>query len=233
MDGESVMVEHLKVLSAATNYQNWMYRQIAPYIGQRVLEVGAGIGNFTSLLLDRELVVATDKYRMCVECLSARHGARLKVRPFRLDLADPGPQLDDTRFDTVICLNVLAHVEDDERALRYMASRLVPQGRVIIIAPAFQFLYGRIDRVVEHYRRYTRKELSAKMSRSGFKVERAFYMNALGMAGWFFISRVLREEGESEAQINFTDRFVVPLAERLERLIPPPFGLSVVAVGRA
>jgi len=233
MDGERVMVEHLKVLSAATNYHTWMYRQIVPYIGQRILEVGAGIGNFTSLILDRELVVATDKYRMCVECLSERYGTRLKVRPFRLDLADPGSQLDDARFDTVICLNVLAHIEDDERALRYMASRLVPQGRVIVIAPALQFLYGSIDRVVEHHRRYTRKELSMKMSRSGLKVERAFYMNALGMAGWFFIGRILREEGETESQINFTDRFVVPLAERLERLIPPPLGLSVVAVGRA
>lgn len=225
------MVEHLKKLSAATNYHHWLYRQMASYMGQRILEVGAGIGNFTSLILDRELVVATDKYQMCVDYLATRHGPKLKVQPFQLDLTNPGSQLADIKFDTVICLNVLAHVEDDVQALRYMASKLLPHGRLLIVVPAFQFLSGNIDRIVEHYRRYTRKDLSAKLCQAGFKVERASYMNIAGTLGWFLISRILREEGESQAQIKFADRFIVPWSERLERLIPPPFGLSIVAVG--
>jgi SAM-dependent methyltransferase len=226
------MVEHLVILSGAANYSGWMYRRIAPYLGQRILEVGAGIGNFTSLILDRELVVATDKFPKCVEYLQARHGAKLKAPPFQLDIENPGPELDDLQFDTVICLNVLAHVQDEMQALRYLASRLVADGCLIIIVPAFPFLYGRIDRVVNHYRRYTRKELAAKLVRAGFRVESTSYMNAVGTIGWFFLGRILRREVEPEAPINFADRFIVPLTERLERLVPPPFGLSIVAFAR-
>jgi SAM-dependent methyltransferase len=229
---DTVMVADLEIMAQANNYRNWMYRRIAPFIGQRILEVGAGIGNFTELLLDRELVVATDKYQLCVDYLHRRLGDNLKVVPALLDLAEPDEALARYGFDTVICMNVLEHIEDDLRALAYMRSVLAPGGRVILLVPAFQFLYGTVDRAIEHYRRYTRKDLLPKLRAGGFEVERAFYMNVIGMAGWFWNNRVRKIKEENAAQIGLFDRFIAPWAERVERAVPPPFGLSLIAIGR-
>ncbi len=230
---DEVMVADLEIMARANNYRNWMYRRVAPYVGARVLEVGAGIGNFTELLLGRELVVATDKFPLCVDYLRRRLGAQLKAAPLVLDLAaPPTAALKPYGFDTIICMNVLEHVEDDLRALRFMHEVLVAGGRAIILVPAFQFLYGTVDRAIEHHRRYTRKSLLPRMRAAGFDVEAAFYMNVVGMAGWFWNNRVRRTSEENPAQIALFDRFIAPWAERVERLLPPPFGLSLIAIGR-
>src|SRR5437763_4776870 len=230
---DQIMVADLEVMAAANNYRNWMYRRIAPYTGARILEVGAGIGNFTELLLDRELVVATDKFEMCVNYLQRRLGAQLKAAPMQLDLADPPTSaLRPYNFDTIICMNVLEHVEDDVRALKFMHEVLVADGRAIILVPAFQFLYGTVDRAIEHHRRYTRKTLLPKMQDAGFEISTAFYMNVIGIPAWFWNNRIMRIEEENSSQIDVFDRYIAPWAERIERLVPPPFGLSLIAIGR-
>ena len=212
-----------------------MYRQIAPFIGQRVLEIGAGIGNFTELLLDRELVVATDKYGPCIESLRSRLGEQLNSMPIQVDIAESGGQIDqqfiEYGFDTVICLNVLEHIEDDLRALSNMQRALKPGGRLILLVPAFQFLFGAVDRSLEHYRRYTKNSVLFKMTQAGFRIERTFYMNVIGMAGWFLNNRIIKRKEESKGQIRFFDDYIAPWAERVERFLPPPIGLSLIAIG--
>ena len=133
---EHNMIADLEIMAAAGNYQNWMFRKIAPYVGNRVLEVGACIGNFTRLLLNRELVVPTDISRLCVDQLQQRLGDGLHVQPKLLDLGHPENENWTThRFDTVICLNVLEHVDDHDRALRFMHSVLEPGGDCIMESP--------------------------------------------------------------------------------------------------
>jgi SAM-dependent methyltransferase len=232
-DNAQVMVTDLEIMAGANNYRNWMYSRIAPFIGERILEVGAGIGNFTELLLDRELVVATDKYQLCLDRLTSRLGHNPKVLSEILDLGEPPEdRLIDYGFDTVICLNVLEHVEDDLRALAFMRSVLVPGGRLVLLVPAFNFLYGSVDQVIGHYRRYTRKDLLPRMREAGFVIESSFYMNVIGMAGWFWNNRVRKIKEESPSQIALFDRFIAPWAERVEKFIRPPFGLSLIAIGQ-
>src|SRR6266567_6920224 len=114
MSYDQILISDLEIMAGARNYREWMYRRLAPYIGQRILEIGAGIGNFTNLLLDRELVVPTDNFAPCVEHLKTHLGVRLKAPPMLLDASeDIGPELNSYRFDTVVCLNVLEHVDDD------------------------------------------------------------------------------------------------------------------------
>jgi SAM-dependent methyltransferase len=233
MSYDQILISDLEIMAGAKNYRGWMYRRLAPYIGQRVLEIGAGIGNFTKLLLDRDLVVATDNYQPCVEYLQSHLGERLKAPPALLDAAgDVGSELGHYDFDTIVCLNVLEHIEDDLRALAQMHALLVPHGRLVLLVPAFQFLYGSVDRSLGHYRRYTRKDLLPTMQRAGFIIERSFYMNVVGMAGWFWNNRIIKRTEESEKLIGIFDRYVAPLAEVTERLIPPPTGLSLIAIGR-
>lgn len=232
MSYDQILVSDLEIMSAATNYRDWMFSRLAPYIGQRIIEIGAGIGNLTQLLLDRELVVATDNYGPCIDYLNTKFGERLKVSPILLDAAgDISSELKTYEFDTVICLNVLEHIEDDLRALSQMHSLLIPGGRLVLLVPAFQFLHGTVDQALGHYRRYTRRSLIPIMREAGFVVENSFYMNVIGMAGWFWNNRIVRLKEESRNQIGIFDRFIARPAELIERLLPPPFGLSLIAIG--
>jgi SAM-dependent methyltransferase len=235
MSTDNITISDLEIMSNATNYRNWMYRRIAPFIGQRVLEIGAGIGNFTELLLDRELVVATDKYGPCVDYFRARLGKQLSAEPIQMDIAAWDDQADqrliDYGLDTVICLNVLEHVEDDLSALANMYRILRPGGRLILLVPAFQFLFGSVDRSLEHHRRYTRKTLLPRIIQAGFRLETAYHMNVIGIAGWFLNNRVIKRKEESSDQIKFFDQFIAPWAEQLEKVLPPPIGLSIIAIG--
>lgn len=230
---EDAMVADLEIMARANNYQNWMYQRIAPYMGQRILEVGSGIGNFTRLLLDRELIVPTDISEVCVSQLRNRLGDGLHVQPALLDLGNPADNgWGAYGFDTVVCLNVLEHVEDEARALSFMHSVLVPTGRAVILVPAFMFLFGTIDTRIGHFRRYTRKTLLPRMREAGFEIEDSFYMNVIGMTGWFWNNRIRKSQEENLDQIMVFDRYIAPWAERLEKLLPPPFGLSLIAIGQ-
>src|ERR1051326_2307417 len=233
MSYDQILISDLEIMAGASNYRRWMYRRLAPYIGQRVLEIGAGIGNFTSLLLDRELVVATDNFGPCVEYLNKHLGDKLKAPAVVFDAAgEVGEELKRYGFDTIICLNVLEHIEDDLTALSRMRGLLAPDGRLVLLVPAFQFLYGTVDQSLGHHRRYTRDSLFPLLRQAAFFLERSFYMNVIGMAGWFWNNRIVKRREESKTQIGFFDRLIAPVAELVERVLHPPCGLSLIAIGR-
>ena len=228
-----ITVSDLETMSAAVNYRQWMFRRLGQFIGRRILEVGAGIGNFTQLLLDRELVVASDIHPDCVAYLRRRFAAHDNVVTLEMDAADPAvAQLTRYNLDTIVCINVLEHVADDLAALRCMFESLGAGGRLVLLVPAFQFLFGSVDRSLSHHRRYTRRTLLPKIQAAGFCIERSFYMNLVGMFGWLVNNRIAKRAEESPRQIVFFDRFVAPAAERIERLLAPPVGLSLIVVCR-
>jgi len=233
MQATDITVSDLETMAGAVHYRRWMFRRVEQFLGQRILEVGAGIGNFTELLLNRELVVASDIHPDCVAHLRRRFAGHPGVVALQMDAADPAlVQLARYDLDTIVCMNVLEHVADDVAALRHMFAALRTGGRLVLLAPAFLFLFGTVDRSLQHHRRYTRRALLPKVQQAGFCVERSFYMNLVGMVGWFVNNRVVKRVEESPQQILFFDRFMAPVAERIERIIPPPVGLSLIAVCR-
>lgn len=233
MSYDRITVSDLEIMANAVNYRNWIYHQIEPFIGRKILEIGSGIGNLTELLTDRDCVVATDKYQPCVNYLNSRLGHQLKSPAILMDIANARPaELESRQFDTILCLNVLEHIENDVHALRNMRELLEDRGRLILLVPAFPFLFGSVDRSLEHHRRYTKNDLLPRMREAGFQTERSFFMNVMGMAGWFLNNRILGRGEESAQQIQFFDKWIAPWAERMERIIPPPIGLSLIAIGR-
>lgn len=221
-------------MAGANRYRRWMYRRVCRFIGQRILEVGAGIGNFTSLLHEREFVVPIDIHPHCIRILQENLGNDLKIQPLRMDISDRQAicNLQKHNFDTVICFNVLEHVSDDSGALRNIYNVLQPEGNAILLVPAFDFLFGTVDEALGHFRRYSRKDLVEKMKAAGFEIQSQFFMNVIGMLGWYFNNRILKKREESPDQILFFDRYIAPLAELAERWIPPPAGLSLIVVGK-
>jgi SAM-dependent methyltransferase len=218
-------------MTRAHRYFDWQFRLAKGQIGQRVLEVGCGLGNFTRLLVDRELVVAIDVEPECVVKLRQSLGGQSNLVALHMDVLDPGfLQLARDGLDSIVCLNVLEHVRDDRQALRHMHAVLSPHGRVVLIVPAFQALYGPIDHNLGHYRRYSKTSMAELAESAGFEPVKLRYLNSFGFLGWWWNAHILKKEHQSSLQIGIFDRLVVPVLSRLEDRIEPPFGQSIFVV---
>jgi len=222
----------LRRVEALKRYNTFTWDLMRPFVGRRVLEVGSGTGSITRYLASREKVVATDLDPQYVELLQRTYGGKPNIEVRSLDLAKLAENgFAPHSFDTIVCSNVLEHIEDDGKALRAMRDLLVPGGRVILIIPALQALHGAIDRASGHYRRYNRQEISEKLTAAGLTAEHVSYFNLLGVPGWFLNARLLQRTTVPGFQARVNDR-LVPLL-RLERKLRPPIGMSLLAVGRA
>ncbi|HML18213.1 MAG TPA: methyltransferase domain-containing protein [Bryobacteraceae bacterium] len=220
-------------MSKAKNYFAWQGRIVKPHLGRRVIEFGCGAGNFTSMLLDRDAVIAVDVEPECVERLQQRYPNQANLHVCSID-ADGFELSKLARFrpDSCVCLNVLEHIADDRRALVQMASILPPGAPIVLIMPAFPALMGPIDRSLRHYRRYRRESMRNLARAAGLQVEKLRYMNFIGFFGWWMNASVFRLAMQSRTQIGIFDRFIVPVMSRIERVLPPPFGQSLFVVLR-
>jgi len=198
-------------------------------VGRRVLEVGSGIGNMSQFFADRERVVLTDTDAGYRETLRTRFAQHPNVAVRELSLPEVPDSLVAERFDTVICLNVLEHIEDDRGSLAAMRALLVPGGRLVLLVPAVPFLYGTLDRALGHFRRYAPSVLRERYAEAGLGMRHLEYFNLAGMPGWWFVGSVLRREVIPQGSLGLYDK-LVPLF-RLERLLPWRMGQSLIAIG--
>jgi SAM-dependent methyltransferase len=218
-------------MGCAHNYAAWQRRLVTPWLGRRVLEYGCGLGNFTDALLDRDIVVACDTEPQFVDALRQRFPERANLHVLAGDTRSPEfPALSQYELDSCVCLNVLEHIEDDVQALQAIAAVLKPPGTIVLLVPAFPALYGPIDRRLKHARRYTRKSLVSLAGRASLQVRHIRYVNIIGFFGWWMNAHVLRLKEQSPGQIEIFDRLAVPIMSRIERVFPPPFGQSLLAV---
>jgi len=218
-------------MSALERYNEWILEKIRPWIGRRVLEVGSGIGNFSSYFLDSEILVLTDIRDDYLVRLRERYGAHANVAVERYDLEGPAGRLSDYKIDTVIALNVLEHIEDDRLAFSELYGLLAPGGKIVLQLPAHRLLYGTLDTHLDHFRRYTARDIKSKLAACGYKIECIRRFNMFGALGWFVASRVLRRRILPEGQLGLFN-LLTPLFMALERIIPVPFGLSLLVVAR-
>jgi SAM-dependent methyltransferase len=218
-------------MTPAKNYFAWQARLVKPWLGSRVLEVGCGSGNFTGSLLDRDLVVALDVDADCIALLRERYPDAPNLRAILSDGSRfPVQEIAAFRPDSCVCLNVLEHIRDDQGALSAMASVLPKGGVIVLIVPAFPSLYGRIDRNLLHHRRHTGASMRKLARDCDLEIEKLQYVNFVGFFGWWANAHIFHRDAQSPRQIAFFDRFLVPVMSRLEGLVPPPFGQSLLAV---
>jgi SAM-dependent methyltransferase len=224
-------LEDQERMSRAENYFSWQSRLVTRELGRRVVEVGCGLGNFTRMLLDREAVIAVDSEPDCIQRLKQRYPGWNNLHAFACDAGSQAFS-DLARFhpDSCVCLNALEHIEDDQQALRGMASILSPGGIIVLLVPAFPALYGPIDRNLGHYRRYSRGAVARLADAAALRIRKVHYMNAAGFFGWWVNAHILRRRAQSARQIGIFDRYLVPLLSRLEEAVPPPFGQSLFVV---
>jgi SAM-dependent methyltransferase len=222
----------LHALSAAPRFNRWMADTIRPHVRERVLEIGAGIGNLTrALVRGRKRYAATDINPEHLARLKSRFVHRMNLESHFCDLTraeDFQPFLGD--MDTVICLNVLEHVADDHAGLANIFSALSPGGRAIVLVPEGQSVFGTIDEALGHFRRYSEAELKTKMEQAGFQVEQIIRFNRVSRPAWFVSGRILKRRSLEWNQMRLYDRFVW-LWRRIDKLLPwrPT---SIIAIAR-
>ena len=215
--------------ASADNYHQWLYDLSAPHLGATCLEIGSGRGDLTEFLARGRKLDASDISEQFVGILEDRFAGSDNVTVQHLDMATFVP---DRRYDSIVMMNVLEHIEDDAAALTTLREALNPGGRLVVYVPAFMLLYSDFDRDIGHFRRYRKKPLRLLMEQSGYEVVDSRYVNSVGALGWFAYSRVLGRKPSDQLTVSACDRIVVPVVRRVETRISPPFGLSVLVVGR-
>lgn len=211
-------------------YRRYQFTRLAPYCGASVCEVGAGLGEFSGQLTGRDRIVATDADPEAVEAMEKRFAARPEMEVTWLDLH--GPVRLDRPVETVVAINVLEHVTDDVTVLVRLASLLVPGGTVVVWVPGYQHLYGQFDRRVGHVRRYSPATLTTAMRQAGMEVQVARPVNPLGALAWWAAVRRGGASTPTSKLARIYDRLLVPASAAWERVLPAPFGQSVLGVAR-
>jgi glycosyltransferase involved in cell wall biosynthesis len=217
--------------SRLRRYNRWVWDRVRPWVGQRVLEAGAGTGAMTRLLYGRDLIVAGDRETGYVDRLRNAFRRRPGIVVETVDLeSDEVLDLARYGFDTVMLINVLEQTADDAGALSRAARLLQPGGRVVVFAPADPKLFGAMDRAIGHLRRYDAAGLRAKLEQAGFDVEHLGFQNRFARPAWRINSGLLRRGALPAGQSSIFER-LVPLFRALEGNNPSK-GLSIVAIGR-
>lgn len=222
----------LNNLTGTPQYLSWLARMLRGYLGDRVLEIGAGIGNLSARLMARRILyVAADKDPLNLHALRNRF---LRTPNVRVCAIDPAVAADferlETSFDTVLCLNVLEYLEDPGGALRNLRRVLNPGGALVVLAPQKPSLYGALDRKMGHKRRFTSAHLTAALAAEGFSIEKVHDFNKAGAPPWWFYSRLLGRSRINKLTLKIFDK-TVWLWRRIDRLLPWT-GLSVIVVAR-
>jgi 2-polyprenyl-3-methyl-5-hydroxy-6-metoxy-1,4-benzoquinol methylase len=225
--------DDLETMQEARRYAAHVFGLLRPFVGRRVLEVGSGIGTMSSRVVEiAEFVLGIEPNPNCIARIQevlAGH-SRFTLRTSHFEECDAA-ELAGLQFDSVLCVNVLEHIADDAGALKAFKKILVPGGRVLVFVPAVQAAYGPLDAELGHHRRYSKHSLRTAFDAAGLDLIRLRYTNPIGLAGWMYNAHISKSTAHSLVQVRLFETLVAPWALPLERLMPPPIGLSLVAVG--
>jgi 2-polyprenyl-3-methyl-5-hydroxy-6-metoxy-1,4-benzoquinol methylase len=231
MDVEKANTLTLSILEEASAYNQWVFDKVKPWLGKSILEVGCGIGNLTGLLLQAGKVVASDINRHHLQSLDEKFGGHSNLSGVLLwDVQQDLSRNFAVSVDTILCSNVLEHVEDDDAVLSWFFRFLPKGGRLVLLVPALRILYNTLDRELGHFRRYTKRELIQKLKRNHFHICSIKYFNFFGIFGWFVNGTLLRRSLLPAGQVRMFNQ-LVPLMIQMERWVPTLIGQSLIAIG--
>jgi len=222
------------------HYAEYLLDQVNGVLGQTVLEIGVGHGQYTRRLRRQgRRVIATDVDAECLDRLRTSFSADNDVIPHAIDLRRRDSIMAVAKYqaDSILCLNVLEHIADDAAALGWLRESVAPGATMGLVVPAHQRLYGTMDSQAGHFRRYSRGRLKRALDVGGWQVQRLRYINLVGAAGWWYHNRVRRDAGLDDSRVNSqmrrADRMLPLLARLTDPLCGQLGGLSVVAWARA
>jgi glycosyltransferase involved in cell wall biosynthesis len=216
-------------MEAAPKYTEWTLRRTKPYVGSLTLEIGSGIGNNVRILMQYTDVIATEVEPVYLEVLRNAYLNTPGVDVREWDATLPPPP-DLPQPDSILCSNVLEHIEDDRAFVANADKALGPGGRMIFIVPRGEKLYSTLDSAIGHYRRYDRARLQGIFEDLGYEIEEAFTLNKIGVIGWWYRGKVARQKAIGRFGLKMFN-IMVPIFRLLDPILPWK-GLSLVMVAR-
>ena len=221
----------LEVLTEAKNYNRWIVENFSSSLEAPILEFGAGIGNISELISSYTPLCLTDTDERMLAHLKDKFSYNNDISVDYLDITHPPPEHLVGSFQSVIGINVLEHIEDDEKALLHLGNLLKPSGRLLLLVPAKMWAYTDFDRQIGHFRRYEKKELGVKLVKASFNIEKLYFFNIVGLISWVIRDKILRSGGLKPYQISSFDT-IVPILKRIESKVSMPTGISLIAIAQ-
>lgn len=219
----------LETMSQAKWYNQWTWQFMEKYVKGEILEIGVGIGNFSSYLQLKGNVTAIDVERNYISELKKKSNRGFSVG-FG-DVEEGKYFFEKKKFDTLVCLNVLEHIKEDNKALENMFHLLRSGGNLVLLVPAHNLLLSDFDRSIGHFRRYSKTDLFEKLKNAGFTQRQVRYFNWWGAIGWLFWMRLMKSKQIPGSSLGIFEVLGKPLLS-IEKIIFPPFGLSVYAIAK-
>jgi len=219
--------ETLESMNLAVWFNQWILNKFRKYLTGDILEVGFGTGNFTKFLNKYKtvwIIDINDEYIRKTKKLVGK-----KVQVGFGDIEENRYFFENRNFDSIVCLNVLEHVQNDDLALQNLYKLLNNKGKLILLVPSHQFLYGEIDKSIGHFRRYSKLKFERKLEKMGFKIISARRLNLLGAIGWYIAGKILKEKVVKEGKIKIFN-LIAPLIVPIEDLFEPPIGTSILVI---
>ena len=227
----------LEAMSEASNYHAWILEIFKPYLGSHLVEVGAGVGSFSELILTQHvcktlsLVEPSDSMYDQLRVHLRQLDSRVTLDLYHATFVEAADLIKSEQApDSIIYVNVLEHIADDEGELDAVRRTLSESGRVFIFVPALKWLFSTFDERVGHVRRYSKSELEQKLRRAGFKILSSAYFDFPGIAPWWINYRLMKSVTMDPAAVRFYDRFIIPAVRRIESLITMPIGKNIIAI---
>jgi SAM-dependent methyltransferase len=225
----------LEAMSFAVNYHRWILEEFRPYLGKNLVEVGAGTGSFSEMLLEENpeslaLVEPSEMFGFLERNINQLE-TRAQVDFHQAIFTETADRLRPTP-DTILYVNVLEHIDDDRGELARVYETLAPGGHCLVFVPALSALYGAFDEKIGHFRRYGKKELEAKAAAAGFEVVKSKYFDLVGILPWYVKYKLLKSDSLESGAVTAYDKFAIPFVRRVERLLTVPVGKNILAVLR-
>lgn len=223
----------LAITKKQDTFNDWLYAKIAPYVAGDVLETGSGIGTFSEKIVRdcAGAVYLTDINQKFIDHLRQTFAGHPQVTVAKLDLGTAADFAAIGRsFDTIVCANVLEHVQDDVLALKCMGSLLKPKGKIVLLVPCHQFLFSALDTAEGHFRRYSKKDVEAKAARAGFTITAAFWFNFFAIPGRWVNGNLLRAKQTHAEAFGWFNRLVPVFRFIEEKMLVNVIGVSRIAI---
>jgi 2-polyprenyl-3-methyl-5-hydroxy-6-metoxy-1,4-benzoquinol methylase len=223
--------EELRIFSEAVCWKSYWSSQIREYLGQRILEVGAGIGGTTRSLCTQkhEIWLALEPDQIMAKKLNEQIEKGNLPNCCQIQCGTLDDLALDQLFNTILYVDVLEHIEDDFSELQKAARLLHPGGYLVILAPAYQWLYTEFDQAIGHYRRYTRAAL-LNLTPRNMRCIKAIYLDSFGLLAVMGNRFLLRATHPNRQTVLFWDKYMVILSQLLDPIVSYSFGKSILVV---
>lgn len=225
--------ETLDVIGKANRFNHWMFSIIKPFCSGQILEIGSGIGNISAFFIAESANIYLSDINPEYCRFLAKKFSLTDSKIISIDLVDTDFDVKFQHlfnsFDSIFALNVLEHIHDHDKALQNAYKLLKPTGNLVILVPAYQFLYCRFDKELGHYRRYSKKLLRKTILQNNFHVKKLFCFNLVGIAGWFLFGKLSGRKQIESGEMGLFNK-LVPVFRILDKITFHKIGLSLIVI---